>query len=88
MSQVNDLLDSLRWAVIQLEGELKAAKTENQKLEMQYQSIKQVEMDDVTRDQRSAAKAVNFGIIYGQSAFGLAQNLGISRTEAKQIIDI
>jgi len=42
---------------------------------------------EVTRDQRSAAKAVNFGIIYGQSAFGLAQNLSISRTEAKGIID-
>lgn len=46
-----------------------------------------VPMDTVTREQRSAAKAVNFGIIYGQSAFGLSQNLGISRTEAKQIID-
>lgn len=46
-----------------------------------------VELDQVTKDQRSAAKAVNFGIIYGQSAFGLSQNLGISRTEAKQIID-
>ncbi len=46
-----------------------------------------IEIDDVTREQRSAAKAVNFGIIYGQSAFGLAQNLGISRKEAKQIID-
>lgn len=46
-----------------------------------------VSIDEVTRDQRSAAKAVNFGIIYGQSAFGLAQNLGISRKEAKQIID-
>ena len=46
-----------------------------------------VPLEAVTRDQRSAAKAVNFGIIYGQSAFGLAQNLGISRTEAKQIID-
>lgn len=47
----------------------------------------QVPMDEVTKDQRSAAKAVNFGILYGQSAFGLAQNLGISRTEAKSIID-
>lgn len=44
-------------------------------------------LEEVTRDQRSAAKAVNFGIIYGQSAFGLSQNLGISRTEAKNIID-
>ncbi len=42
---------------------------------------------EVTRGQRSAAKAVNFGIIYGQSAFGLAQNLGISRKEAKGMID-
>lgn len=46
-----------------------------------------VPLEEVTREQRSQAKAVNFGIIYGQSAFGLAQNLGISRTEAKSIID-
>ena len=46
-----------------------------------------VPIDEVTREQRSAAKAVNFGIIYGQSAFGLSQNLNISRTEAKSIID-
>ncbi|MEX1190857.1 MAG: DNA polymerase I [Brumimicrobium sp.] len=46
-----------------------------------------VNIDEVTREQRSNAKAVNFGIIYGQSAFGLAQNLGISRKEAKSIID-
>lgn len=43
--------------------------------------------NDVDKTQRRNAKAVNFGIIYGQSAFGLAENLGISRTEAKSIID-
>ena len=42
---------------------------------------------EVTRDMRSQAKAVNFGIIYGQSAFGLAQNLNIKRGEAKELID-
>jgi len=46
-----------------------------------------VRLADVSREMRSKAKAVNFGIIYGQGAFGLAQNLGISRTEAKEIID-
>ena len=50
-------------------------------------TVYKVPIETVTREQRSAAKAVNFGIIYGQSAFGLAQNLGISRTEAKGIID-
>jgi DNA polymerase-1 len=43
--------------------------------------------DEVTREMRYKAKSVNFGIIYGQGAFGLADNLGISRTEAKAIID-
>ena len=43
---------------------------------------------EVTRDQRSTAKMVNFGIPYGISAFGLAQRLGtVSRTEAQEIID-
>ncbi|MBC6492880.1 DNA polymerase I [Flavihumibacter stibioxidans] len=42
---------------------------------------------EVTKDMRRKAKSVNFGIIYGQGAFGLADNLGISRTEAKTIID-
>ena len=42
---------------------------------------------DVTKEMRYKAKSVNFGIIYGQGAFGLADNLSISRTEAKEIID-
>jgi DNA polymerase-1 len=44
-------------------------------------------LDEVTSTQRRNAKAVNFGIIYGQSAFGLSQNLGIPRKEAAEIID-
>lgn len=46
-----------------------------------------VEEDDVTSDQRRGAKMVNFGIIYGISAFGLSQRLGIGRGEAAEIID-
>lgn len=46
-----------------------------------------VPLEEVTGDQRRNAKAVNFGIIYGQTAFGLSQNLGISRKEASDIIE-
>ena len=46
-----------------------------------------VPLDEVTSTQRRNAKAVNFGIIYGQSAFGLSQNLGIPRKEAAEIIE-
>ncbi len=46
-----------------------------------------VEESEVTKEMRYRAKSVNFGIIYGQGAFGLAENLGISRGEAKEIID-
>ncbi|MDC3337063.1 DNA polymerase I [Flavobacteriales bacterium] len=46
-----------------------------------------VPLDEVTRDQRSKAKMVNFGIIYGISAFGLSQRLNIPRKEAKTIIE-
>lgn len=42
----------------------------------------------VTGMQRSAAKAVNFGIVYGISDFGLARNLGITRKEAARYIDL
>lgn len=44
-------------------------------------------IEDVTSDQRRIAKTVNFGIMYGQGSFGLARQLSISRTEAKEIID-
>ena len=44
-------------------------------------------IDEVTKEQRSNAKAVNFGIVYGISDFGLGEQLGISRKKAKQYID-
>lgn len=44
-------------------------------------------LEEVTDDQRRHAKTANFGIIYGISAFGLAERLGIARSEAKQLID-
>jgi len=46
-----------------------------------------VPLNEVTRDQRSNAKTVNFGIIYGVSAFGLSNQTELSRTEAKELID-
>ena len=46
-----------------------------------------VAIDDVTREMRSAAKAVNFGIVYGISDFGLARNIGVSRAEAAEFIE-
>ena len=46
-----------------------------------------VAIDEVTKEMRYKAKSVNFGIIYGQGAFGLAENIGVSRGEAKTIID-
>lgn len=46
-----------------------------------------VALEEVTSTQRRNAKAVNFGIIYGQSAFGLSQGLGIPRKEAQEIIE-
>ncbi len=46
-----------------------------------------LEEDEVTPQMRQAAKAINFGIIYGQSAFGLSQQLGITRKEAQTFID-
>jgi DNA polymerase-1 len=46
-----------------------------------------IEVDEVDGDQRARAKAVNFGIIYGSSAFGLAKNLDIATNEAQEIVD-
>ena len=49
--------------------------------------VYKVSLDEVDRTMRSNAKSVNFGIIYGISAFGLSQNIGVSRKEAQEIIN-
>ena len=47
-----------------------------------------VPLAQVNAEQRRSAKAVNFGLIYGMSAFGLARQLGISRAEAQRYVDL
>ncbi len=47
-----------------------------------------VALNDVSADQRRSAKAINFGLMYGMSAFGLAKQLGISRGEAQEYVDL
>ncbi|NIL94887.1 MAG: DNA polymerase I [Woeseiaceae bacterium] len=48
----------------------------------------ETDLDDVTADQRRSAKAINFGLMYGMSAFGLGKQLGIPRNEAQDYIDL
>ncbi|MGB5255785.1 MAG: DNA polymerase I [Woeseiaceae bacterium] len=48
----------------------------------------EVPLDDVSVDQRRSAKAINFGLMYGMSAFGLAKQLGIARGEAQAYVDL
>jgi DNA polymerase-1 len=46
-----------------------------------------VDLDDITQDQRRSAKAINFGLMYGMSAFGLTRQLDIPRAEAQKYLD-
>ena len=48
----------------------------------------ELELDDVTADHRRSAKAINFGLMYGMSAFGLGKQLGISRGQAQEYVDL
>jgi DNA polymerase-1 len=48
----------------------------------------EVALDDVSKDQRRSAKAINFGLMYGMSAFGLAKQLGITRGEAQEYVNL
>ncbi|MEZ4872166.1 MAG: DNA polymerase [Bdellovibrionales bacterium] len=68
-------------------GLLKAFELDLDVHAMTASEIYNVKLEDVTTEQRRNAKAVNFGIAYGQGAYGLAESLGISRSEGKEIID-
>ena len=48
----------------------------------------ELDLDDVTADHRRSAKAINFGLMYGMSAFGLGRQLGIGRGEAQEYVDL
>ena len=69
-------------------GLLKAFKKELDVHRATAAEVFEVALDDVSDDQRRSAKAINFGLMYGMSAFGLAKQLGISRGEAQEYTDL
>lgn len=75
-------------AHISQDENMKNAFLNNEDIHKQVASkVFDVALDEVTKEQRSAAKAVNFGIVYGISGFGLAEQLGINRKKAEKYIE-
>ena len=70
------------------EGLLKAFAKELDVHRATAAEVFELTLEDVTADQRRSAKAINFGLMYGMSAFGLAKQLGISRGEAQAYVDL
>lgn len=66
---------------------VKAYKSDEDIHALTASKIHDVELDEVTKAMRRSAKAVNFGIIYGISAFGLAKNIGVRPYQAKEFVD-
>lgn len=76
--------------VAELSGDEKMTEAFEKKIDIHSATAAKVygvPLEEVTKEMRYKAKSVNFGIIYGQGAFGLAENIGVSRTEAKEIIE-
>jgi DNA polymerase-1 len=69
-------------------GLLKAFEKEQDVHRATAAEVFELALDDVSDDQRRSAKAINFGLMYGMSAFGLAKQLGISRHEAQEYVDL
>ncbi|NKB36274.1 MAG: DNA polymerase I [Gammaproteobacteria bacterium] len=69
------------------ENLLKAFKNNEDVHRFTASEVFDVNLDEVDSEQRRAAKAINFGLIYGMSAFGLANQLGIDRSSAKEYVD-
>jgi len=69
-------------------GLLKAFEKEQDVHRATAAEVFEMALDEVSDDQRRSAKAINFGLMYGMSAFGLAKQLGISRHEAQEYVDL
>ncbi len=70
------------------EGLLKAFAADQDVHQATAAEVFEMSLSEVTADQRRSAKAINFGLMYGMSAFGLAKQLGISRGQAQEYVDL